>query len=56
MKLLALTAPMLLLANAAAAQCGAKGCSVPEIDAMAGIAAIAVVGGALALIRERAKR
>lgn len=29
--------------------------TVPEIDAMAGFAAIAVVGAAVALIRERSK-
>lgn len=31
------------------------GGSVPEIDALAGVAAIAVVGAAVALIRERSK-
>ena len=29
---------------------------VPEIDAMAGVAALAAVGAAVALIRERSKR
>ncbi len=30
--------------------------AVPEIDALAGFAAVAVVGAAVALIRERSKR
>lgn len=30
--------------------------SVPEIDALAGAAALAVVGGVVALVRERTKR
>ncbi len=30
--------------------------SVPEIDALAGAAALAVVGGIVAIVRDRAKR
>lgn len=30
--------------------------SVPEIDALAGAAALAVVGGVVALVRDRSKR
>ncbi|MEM1159492.1 MAG: hypothetical protein AAGJ28_01040 [Pseudomonadota bacterium] len=33
----------------------AKGGVVPEIDALSGLAALAVVGAAVALIRERSK-
>lgn len=44
------------LAATPAVAFGTKGFNnVPEIDAMAGFAAIAVVGAAVALIRERTK-
>lgn len=42
---------------AGGAVCGFGGCPVvPEIDAMAGVAALAAVGAAVALVRERTKR
>lgn len=49
------TAAAVLSATAANAQIKI-GPSVPEIDALSGFAAIAVVGAAVALIRERSKR
>jgi len=36
--------------------CGLYGCSVPEIDAAAGISAIALLAGVVALLVERRKR
>ena len=44
---------MLMSASVAFAQSKVP---VPEIDALSGIAALAVVGAAVALIRERSKR
>lgn len=46
---------LILSATAAFAQGKPTPPSVPEIDALAGIAALAVVGAAIALIRERSK-
>ena len=54
MKLQALLASAFTLASAGAAFAQSK--PVPEIDALAGVAAVAVVGAAVALIRERSKR
>ena len=50
----ALLASAFTLASAGAAFAQSK--PVPEIDALAGFAAVAVVGAAVALIRERSKR
>lgn len=52
----ALLATAFTLATAGAAFAQSKPDSVPEIDALAGFAAVAVVGAAVALIRERSKR
>lgn len=41
-------------ATAAAAQIDIR--PVPEIDALAGVSAVAAVGGAIALVRERYRR
>ena len=59
MKLQALIASAITLASTGAAFAQSKPVfsqPVPEIDAMAGVAAIAVVGAAVAMIRERNKR
>lgn len=58
MKTIVLAATSLVAtAGMALAQGGSKPPAVvPEIDALAGVAAIAVVGAAVALIRERSKR
>lgn len=57
MKLTAIyTTAMTLLGTAALAQSKPGAPAVPEIDALSGFAAVAVVGAAVALIRERNKR
>ena len=57
MKLTAIYASALtLMGTAAFAQSKPAFPSVPEIDALSGFAAVAVVGAAVALIRERNKR
>ncbi len=48
-------AAMTLIGTAAMAQSKPGGTPVPEIDALSGFAAVAVVGAAVALIRERTK-
>lgn len=51
-----LASAFVLAANAASAQAVIDPKpKVPEIDALAGVAAIALVGAAVALIRERSK-
>jgi len=49
-------ATLVATAGTALAQSKPGAPAVPEIDALAGVAAIAVVGAAVALIRERSKR
>lgn len=58
MKILGFAATSLIVsASAALAQAGKPPLpTVPEIDALSGVAALAVVGAAVALIRERSKR
>ena len=57
MKLTAIyTTALTFLGTAALAQGKPTVPSVPEIDALSGFAAVAVVGAAVALIRERNKR
>lgn len=59
MKLGAIIASVATLASTGAAFAQSKPIfaqPVPEIDAMAGLAAVAVVGAAVAMIRERSKR
>ena len=56
MKALIASTITLLTAGAAFAQSKPGSTPVPEIDALAGVAAVAVVGAAVALIRERSKR
>lgn len=52
---LVLTSIAATLATASAAFASGFTRAVPEIDAMAGLAAIGVVGAAVALIRERSR-
>ena len=59
MKMQALIASVITLASTGAAFAQSKPIfpqPVPEIDALAGVAAVAVVGAAVAIIRERSKR
>ena len=57
MKITSIYAAMLtFMGTAAMAQVRPMAPSVPEIDALSGFAAVAVVGAAVALIRERNKR
>lgn len=57
MKLTALYAAAMTFAGTAAlAASKPTAVAVPEIDALSGFAAVAVVGAAVALIRERNKR
>lgn len=58
MKMTALYTTAMTLVGAAAAYAQSKPIppSVPEIDALSGFAAVAVVGAAVALIRERNKK
>lgn len=56
MKMTALLASAAAFLSATAAHAQIKAPSVPEIDALSGFAAIAIVGAGVALIRERSKR
>lgn len=56
MKLTAIYTTAMTLVGTTAAYAQSKPPSVPEIDVLSGFAAVAVVGAAVALIRERNKR
>ena len=56
MKLKTLAAATLIVLVSGAAYAGDVPIPVPEIDALSGLAALAVVGASLALIRERRRK